>query len=129
LLSSLPLGATDLSGKCAEINSLIATAFAKHPIGGVAIGVVSRSQLACTGSRGDADMEKHTPADQNTVYRIGSVTKMFTVLMLEQLTEAGIVSLSDPVEKCFPEVNRGSSIGFQTPPPSPCNSSPRIPLD
>lgn len=105
LLSWLPLEAADLSGKCAKINSLIATEFAKHPVGSVTAGVVSKDQLACTTSYGDADMEKHTPADQGTVYRIGSVTKMFTVLMLEQLTEAGIVSLSDPVEKYFPEVN------------------------
>ena len=39
------------------------------------------------------------------VYRIGSITKMFTALMLEQLVEAGKVHLSDPVEKYFPEIN------------------------
>jgi Beta-lactamase len=43
-------------------------------------------------------------ADTDTVYRIGSITKMFTALMLEQLVEAGKVHLSDPVEKYFPEV-------------------------
>ena len=105
VLSSLSLGATDLSGKCAEINSLIATELSKHPVGGVTAGVVSGNQLVWTKSYGDADMEKHTPADQNTVYRIGSVTKMFTALMLEQLVEAGIVRFSDPVEMYFPEVN------------------------
>src|SRR5260370_9577477 len=49
-------------------------------------------------------MEKKIPADADTVYRIGCVTKMFTALMLEQLVEAGKVHLSDPVEKYFPEI-------------------------
>jgi D-alanyl-D-alanine carboxypeptidase len=49
-------------------------------------------------------MEKKTPADAGSVYRIGSITKMFTALMLEQLVDAGKVRLSDPVEKYFPEV-------------------------
>src|SRR6185369_7767385 len=44
-------------------------------------------------------------ADQDTVYRIGSITKMFTAAMLEQLVEAGTVRYSDPVEQYLPEVN------------------------
>jgi len=40
------------------------------------------------------------------VYRIGSITKQFTSLMLLQLIERGKVHFSDPVEKFFPEVNR-----------------------
>jgi CubicO group peptidase (beta-lactamase class C family) len=51
-------------------------------------------------------MEKKTPATKDTVYRIGSITKQFTALMLLQLVEAGKVRLSDPVEKYFPEVNK-----------------------
>ncbi len=101
----LPLGGADLPGKFAQIDSLIAAELSKHPVGSVTAGVVSRNQLVWTKSYGDADMEKHTSADQNTVYRIGSVTKMFTALMLEQLAEAGVVRFSDPVEKYFPEVN------------------------
>jgi CubicO group peptidase (beta-lactamase class C family) len=79
--------------------------FAKSAIGSVTIGVVSGNQLIWTKSYGDSDMEKHLPADQGTVYRIGSITKMFTAVMLEQLADAGKVHLSDPVEKYFPEVN------------------------
>ena len=30
----------------------------------------------------------------------GSITKMFTALMLEQLVDTGKVHFSDPVEKC-----------------------------
>jgi CubicO group peptidase (beta-lactamase class C family) len=100
---SMPTAAS-LKAKCAEIDSMIAADVAKHPVGSVTIGVVFRNQLFWTKSYGDADMEKKVRADKETVYRIGSITKMFTALMLEQMADAGEVHLSDPVEKYLPEV-------------------------
>jgi CubicO group peptidase (beta-lactamase class C family) len=79
---------------------------AKDPIGGLTIGIVSGGQLAWTRSYGWSDMEAKAPATRATVYRIGSMTKQFTALMLLQLVEAGKVHLSDPAEKYFPEVNK-----------------------
>jgi CubicO group peptidase (beta-lactamase class C family) len=96
--------AASLSAQCAAIDFMVAAEFANHPIGSVTIGVVYKSQLFWTKSYGNADMEKKLPADKDTIYRIGSITKMFTALMLEQLVDAGKVHLSDPVEKYFPEV-------------------------
>ena len=97
--------AAALSAQLAEIDSLAAAAYAKNPVGSVTVGVVSGKELIWTKSYGDSDMEKHLQADKDTVYRIGSITKMFTAVMLEQLVDAGKVHLSDPVEKYFPEVN------------------------
>jgi hypothetical protein len=97
--------AESLHSQLAEIDSMIAADFARRPVGSVTAGVIAGKQLIWSKSYGDADMEKKTPADQDTVYRIGSITKMFTALMLEQLVEAGKVHLSDPAEKYFPEIN------------------------
>jgi CubicO group peptidase (beta-lactamase class C family) len=97
--------AASLSAKLAEIDSMASVDFAKSPNGSVTIGVVSGDRLIWTKSYGNSDMAKHLPADKDTVYRIGSITKMFTAVMLEQLTDTGKVHLSDPVEKFFPEVN------------------------
>src|SRR5215469_419478 len=98
--------AASLGARLAELDSAVAADFAKHSVGSLTIGVVSGDQLIWTKSYGNADMEKHLAADKDTVYRIGSITKMFTALMLEQLVDAGKVHLSDPVEKYFPEVNK-----------------------
>jgi CubicO group peptidase (beta-lactamase class C family) len=94
-----------LTPRFGQIGSIVKGDFAKRTVGSVTVGVVSGKQLIWTNSYGYADMETKTTADQNTVYRIGSLTKMFTALMLEQLVQAGIVKFSDPVEKYFPEVN------------------------
>jgi CubicO group peptidase (beta-lactamase class C family) len=87
-----------------EIDSLISADLARRPVGSVTAGVISGKELIWVKSYGNADMEKKIPADADTVYRIGSITKMFTAVMLEQLVEAGKVHLSDPVEKYFPEI-------------------------
>ena len=96
--------AESLHAQLAEIDSLFATDLARRPVGSVTAGVISGGELIWTKSYGDADMEKKIPADRDTVYRIGSITKMFTALMLEQLVESGKVHLADPAEKYFPEI-------------------------
>jgi CubicO group peptidase (beta-lactamase class C family) len=99
------LTAEGLRGQCAQIDSILAADFAKHPTGSVTAGVILGNQLIWTKSYGDADMAKHLPADKDTVYRIGSITKMFTAVMLEQLVDAGKVHFTDPVDKYFPEID------------------------
>ena len=79
---------------------------ARSPMGSLTVGVVSGDKLMWTKSYGNAESVISLTANQDTVYRIGSITKMFTATMLEQLVEAGKVGLKDPVEKYFPEVNR-----------------------
>src|SRR5262249_48757226 len=79
---------------------------AKDNLGSVTVGIVSGANLVWTKSYGLADMEKKLPATSDTIYRIGSITKQFTALMLLQLVEEGKVHFADPVEKYFPEVNK-----------------------
>src|SRR5262245_30678843 len=98
--------AQDLRAAIEQVDALAAAEYAKDNRGSVTIGVVSGAELVWTKSYGFEDMEKKTPATKDTVYRIGSITKQFTGLMLLQLVEAGKVRLSDPVEKYFPEVNK-----------------------
>lgn len=87
-------------------DSLVSAEFAKDSLGSLTVGVVAGSRLAWTRSVGFADMKGRRRAGRNTVYRIGSVTKPFTAVMLLQLVAAGRVHLSDPVERYLPEVRR-----------------------
>jgi len=98
--------AQDLRAAIEQVDALAAAEYAKDNRGSVTIGIVSGAELVWTKSYGYADMEKKAPATKDTVYRIGSITKQFTGLMLLQLVEAGKAHLSDPVEKYFPEVNK-----------------------
>jgi CubicO group peptidase (beta-lactamase class C family) len=101
----LPAAPTSLRPRIPDIDAMVAADLARRPVGSVTVGVVAGKELIWSKSYGDADGEKKITADTDTVYRIGSITKMFTALMLEQLVETGKVHLSDPVEKYFPEIN------------------------
>jgi CubicO group peptidase (beta-lactamase class C family) len=98
--------AAEIETAVAQIDNLYAAEYAKYPQASVTIGVVSGGKLVWTKSYGLADIENNVPATKDTVYRIGSVTKQFTGLMLLQLVQRGKVHFSDPVKKYFPEFEK-----------------------
>jgi D-alanyl-D-alanine carboxypeptidase len=89
-----------------QVDSIAAAEFAKDSLGSITIGVVSGPALLWVKSYGYADSSRTIPATPTTVYRIASVTKQLTALMLLQLVEHHRVRLSDPVDRYFPEVKR-----------------------
>ncbi|MGH9889588.1 MAG: serine hydrolase, partial [bacterium] len=98
------------------IDSLAAAEFAKDSLGSITVGVVAGAELVWTHSYGFADMKSRRVADRNTVYRIGSITKPFTAVMLMQLLNEGKIRLSDPVEKYFPEIKQVGGMSPGAPP-------------
>src|SRR6266545_2298543 len=96
----------ELHARIERLDAQASKEYAKDPLGSVTVGFVSGSDLVWTRSYGFADSEKKIPATSQTLYRIGSVTKEFTALMLLQLVQNGKVHFSDPVEKYFPEINK-----------------------
>jgi D-alanyl-D-alanine carboxypeptidase len=50
------------------------------------------------------------PATENTKYRIGSITKTFTTVLVFQLIEEGKLSLATTLDKYFPSVPNAKSI-------------------
>ena len=100
----------------ARIDAMAAAEHAKDNVASVTIGVVHGATLIWTRSYGQADAERKIPATRDTVYRIGSITKQFTGLMLLQLVQDAKVSLSDPVERYFPEVNKIGARHASSPP-------------
>jgi CubicO group peptidase (beta-lactamase class C family) len=87
------------------IDQMFDREFTKDKTGTLTVGLIKEGRLAWTKSYGFVDQGHKIPATENTVYGIGSVTKIFTGLMLSQLVERGKVHLTDPVERYFPEIN------------------------
>jgi CubicO group peptidase (beta-lactamase class C family) len=78
-------------------------------------GIIQGSKLVWSKSYGYANMEERKPANVDTIYRIGSITKQFTAIAFEQLVQAGKVRLTDPVEMFVPEIGlvKGRPVGSQ----------------
>jgi CubicO group peptidase (beta-lactamase class C family) len=77
---------------------------AADTVGGATVAVIVGDRVVWAEGFGWADREKRIPASVETIYRIGSLTKTFTAVVLMQLVERGIVQLDDPVEKYLPEI-------------------------
>lgn len=59
---------------------------------------------------GYADTASETKAKTDTLYRIGSITKVFTSVMIFQLIEEGKLSLTTPLAQFYPDVKNASDI-------------------
>jgi CubicO group peptidase (beta-lactamase class C family) len=74
-----------------------------HSVPGVSIGVVVDGQLVYANGFGVADGQARVPPDQDTQYRLGSLTKSFTALAVLSLRDQGVLSLDDPLARWLPE--------------------------
>ncbi len=87
-----------------ELETLFDPIFAermeKLHIPGAVVAVVKDGKIIFTKGYGVADVEKKTPviADK-TLFRIGSITKVFTATAVMQLADKGKINLSDDVNK------------------------------
>jgi CubicO group peptidase (beta-lactamase class C family) len=68
----------------------------RRPAVGLALGVVRDGHLAFFLGHGLADIGSKAPITADTVFRIGSVTKLFTAIAVMQLCEQGRVDLDAP---------------------------------
>jgi CubicO group peptidase (beta-lactamase class C family) len=116
-VATLPAQSTaPVAAAFAELDTYAATEYAQDPVGSLMVGVVSSEGLAWSKSYGFADVEAKRAATEDTPYRVGSITKQFTGLMLLQLAERGKVRLSDPLVKHVPEFSAVKSPYPDAPP-------------
>lgn len=69
---------------------------------GLAVGVVYDQTVVWSRGFGYADLATQQAATPSTLYRIASITKLFTSLAVMQLRDAGRLQLDDPVTKHLP---------------------------
>jgi CubicO group peptidase (beta-lactamase class C family)/D-alanyl-D-alanine dipeptidase len=67
------------------------------------IALVDNQRIVWAHGFGYADADKKIPATAATVYRIGSVSKLFTDIGVMQLVERGQLDLDAPIQKYVPD--------------------------
>ncbi|MBI4520467.1 MAG: beta-lactamase family protein [Gemmatimonadetes bacterium] len=75
-------------------------------VGGITAGVVVGDRVVWAQGFGWADRDRRIAATPETIYRLGSISKTFTAVVLMQAVEKGIVGLDDPVQRHLPEATR-----------------------
>ncbi|MCA9049568.1 MAG: serine hydrolase [Planctomycetaceae bacterium] len=69
----------------------------------LSISLVDRDNIVWAEGFGFQDAEKKIPATAETVYRVGSVSKLFTDVAVLQLVEDGRIDLDAPVQQYLPD--------------------------
>jgi CubicO group peptidase (beta-lactamase class C family)/D-alanyl-D-alanine dipeptidase len=67
------------------------------------IALVDHDQIVWAQGFGYQDPEAKIPATAHTVYRVGSVSKLFTDIAIMQMVESGKIHLDDPVSNSIPD--------------------------
>lgn len=71
---------------------------------GVSALVFDEGETVYMGAFGLADRERDVPVDMDTVFRIYSMTKPITSVVIMDLQEEGKLDINDPVSKYIPEL-------------------------
>lgn len=82
-----------------EVRRIAAAAIDSDRAVGISIGIARGDKVLLAEGYGFADLKAKVPATAGTVYRIGSITKQFTVVAILQLAERGELALDDPITK------------------------------
>ncbi|WP_031080208.1 serine hydrolase domain-containing protein [Streptomyces sp. NRRL WC-3549] len=88
----------------------IATAQAEGRTPSLVAAVQREGRIAWSGAR--SGVEGHAP-DDDTQYRIGSLTKTFTAVLVLRLRDEGLLDLDDPLEAHLPGTGVGEVTVFQ----------------
>lgn len=74
----------------------------ENALPGLAVGIVRGDELVYARGFGFADRKSKEPATPKTLYRIGSVTKVFTATLLVALRDSGRLGLDDALSRYLP---------------------------
>ena len=79
-----------------NLKATIAQVLDRWPCAGLAVAVVADGNIVWFRGHGLADVAAKTPITEDTVFRIGSITKTFTAVAVMQLCEQGLLDLDAP---------------------------------
>jgi CubicO group peptidase (beta-lactamase class C family) len=86
-------------------------AFRSSGAPGLALGIARRGELLYAGGQGVRDAEQGLACTPDTLFRLGSITKVFTAVAVMQLADQGRLRTEDPVRRYLPEFRLGAGTG------------------
>lgn len=118
MLVSVPLWADDLSNVAprkdykelaAKLETLIRHEMHQKQLPAFSVALVDGSEIVWAQGFGYQDPDRKIPATAHTVYRVGSVSKLFTDIAVMQMVEAGKINLDAPITQYLPDFHPHNS--------------------
>lgn len=91
----------------ARVETVLEQVMAQPVAVGLSVAVARDGEMIVERASGLADLEFEAPADTETIFRIGSVTKQFTAAAIMKLVERGELALDDPISDYLPDFDAG----------------------
>ena len=85
-----------------HISWLIRQEMSDANVTGLSIALVDENGIVWSEGFGYADKEAEIKATSDTVYNVGSITKIFTAAAAMQLAEQGKLDIDQPLQKYLP---------------------------
>ncbi len=108
---SRPVSRGDTQGTVTQLQAFIEHEMKSQRLAGLSIALVEDQQVLWTQGFGWADQQNKRPATSETLYRVGSISKLFTASAVMQMVEAGQVKLDAPVQQVLPQFQMRSRFG------------------
>ncbi len=103
MISACSAGTNAKSSASAQVDALFAP-LTEGTQPGVAVMVIRDEKILHQRGYGYANIEKKIPINAQTAFRLGSVSKQFTAMVIMQLAEQGKLAYDDPIGKYVPEL-------------------------
>ena len=87
-----------------QVKDSIILIMKQEHIAGLMLGIANKDSVLFTGGFGYADLDAKRLVDNNTLFRMGSITKMFVSLGILKLVEDGKLNLNDKLKDVAPDV-------------------------
>ena len=88
------------------VSSYLAEEREKQHFPGLTVAIVHDQKTILASGWGYANLETQIPAQAKTNFRIGSITKVFTSMLVMQAIERDLTDLDDPLESTIPEISK-----------------------
>lgn len=102
---------TDYAPAVEMLDAFIAREMKEKDLPAISIALVDDQTIVWSKGFGFADPEAKIPASADTVYRVGSISKLFTDIAIMQLAEKGEIDIDAPVTKYLPDFRPKNSFG------------------
>ena len=110
ILILLSFSTVSFSQKGGSINSIkqltdsIEVIIKQENITGLMLGITTKDSVLFSGGFGYSDLNTRRSVNESTLFRMGSITKMFVSLGIMKLVNEGKLKLDDELKKIAPEV-------------------------
>ena len=88
----------DYSSITGELSQLVQTTVDEAGITGLSVALVDDQKIVWSEGFGYADKEKGIKATPETIYGVGSISKLFTATAIMQLAEEGEIDIDQPLQ-------------------------------